>query len=63
MLVTSGRYDEMTAALVEPVVAGIKGAGHVVFHDSSHPAMAEEPDRYRAVLGFFLHRVEAGKHP
>ena len=34
MLVTSGRYDEMTAALVEPVVTGIKGAEHIVFQDS-----------------------------
>jgi hypothetical protein len=63
VLVTSGRYAEMIAGLVEPVAAGIKGTGHVVFHDSSHLAMAEEPDRYRAVLGFFLGRVEAGRHP
>jgi L-proline amide hydrolase len=62
VLVTSGRYDEMTAPLVEPLVAGIKGAEHVVFHDSAHLAMAEEPDRYREVLGSFVDRVEAGKH-
>jgi proline-specific peptidase len=60
VLVTSGRYDEMTAAVVGPLVAGIKGAQHVVFHDSSHMAMAEEPDRYREVLGSFLERVEVG---
>jgi proline-specific peptidase len=61
VLVTSGRYDEMTPALVEPLVAGIKDAGHVVFQESSHLAMAEEPDRYRQVLGSFLDQVEAAK--
>ncbi len=63
VLVTSGRYDEMTAAVVEPLLTGIKGAEHIVFHDSSHLAMAEEPDRYREALGSFLGRVEAGGHP
>jgi pimeloyl-ACP methyl ester carboxylesterase len=62
VLVTSARYDEMTAALVEPLVSMIKGAEHVVFPNSSHLAMAEEPDRYRHVLGSFLDQVEAGKH-
>jgi proline-specific peptidase len=62
VLVTSGQYDEMTPTLVEPLVAGIKGAGHVAFHESSHLAMAEEPDRYRQVLGAFLDQVEAGEH-
>jgi len=62
VLVTSGRYDEMTPALVEPLVAAIKGAEHVVFQESSHLAMAEEPDRYRQVLSSFLDQVEAGKH-
>jgi proline-specific peptidase len=59
VLVTSGRYDEMTPALVEPLASGIKGAEHVVFDDSAHLAMAEEPDRYREVLGTFLDRVDA----
>jgi pimeloyl-ACP methyl ester carboxylesterase len=63
VLVTSGRYDEMTPALVAPLVAGIKCAEHVVFQDSSHLAMAEQPDRYREVLGSFLDRVETGQHP
>ena len=61
VLVTSGGYDEMTPVLVEPLVAGISGAEHAVFRDSAHLAMAEEPDRYRQVLGSFLDRVEAGK--
>jgi len=62
VLVTSGRYDEMTAPLVEPLVAGIKGAEHVILHNSAHPATVEEPDRYREVLSSFFDRVEAGRH-
>jgi proline-specific peptidase len=59
VLVTSGRYDEMTPALVEPLVDGIGGAESVVFEESAHIAMVEEPDRYREVLESFLGRVEA----
>ena len=59
VLVTSGRYDEMTPALVQPLVDGIRGAESVVFEQSAHFAMAEEPDRYREVLDSFLGRVEA----
>jgi proline-specific peptidase len=58
-LITSGRYDEMTPALIEPLVSGISGAEHAVFADSAHLAMAEEPTRYREVLESFLHRVDA----
>jgi pimeloyl-ACP methyl ester carboxylesterase len=59
VLVTSGGHDEMTPALVRPLVDGIPGAEHVVFEDSAHIAMAEEPDRFREVLESFLGRVEA----
>jgi proline-specific peptidase len=59
VLVTSGRYDEMTPALVQPLVDGIRGAESVVFEHSAHLAMAEEPDPYRQVLESFLGRVEA----
>ena len=58
-LVTSGRYDEMTDAVVSPLVAGIRGAQWVVFENSAHFAPVEEPDRYRDVLTTFLDRVEA----
>lgn len=60
VLVTSGRYDEMTPALVQPLVAGIRGAESVVFDKSAHFATAEEPNRYREVLDSFLGEVEAG---
>ena len=47
----------MTSALVRPLVEGIKGAEYVMFQNSSHVAMVEEPERYREVLGTFLSRV------
>jgi proline-specific peptidase len=59
VLVTSGRHDEMTPALVEPLVGGIRGAEWVVFENSAHFAMVEEPDRFREMLDAFLGRVEA----
>jgi proline-specific peptidase len=59
VLVTSGGHDEMTPALVRPMVEAIRGAESVVFEDSAHFAMAEEPDRYREVLESFLGRVDA----
>jgi proline-specific peptidase len=59
VLISSGRYDEMTPALVQPLVSGINGAEHVLFEESAHMAMVEEPERYREVLNSFLRRVEA----
>jgi pimeloyl-ACP methyl ester carboxylesterase len=60
VLVTSGRYDEMTPALVDPLVTGIPGAEHVVFEQSAHLAMVEEPDHYRRIVEAFLVRAEQG---
>jgi pimeloyl-ACP methyl ester carboxylesterase len=57
-LVTSGRYDECTPKLVEPLVQGIRGAEWVLFEDSAHMAYLEEPERYLEVVGGFLDRVE-----
>ena len=59
--ITSGRHDEMTPALIQPLVEGITGAESVVFEHSAHLAMAEEPERYRRVVESFLSRVEASK--
>jgi len=61
VLVTSGRHDEMTPALVGPLVDGIKESEWVLFEDSAHLAMVEEPDRYRQVLQSWLGRVEAAR--
>ncbi|MGP3982081.1 proline iminopeptidase-family hydrolase [Streptomyces sp. KR80] len=60
VLVTSGRYDEMTPALVQQLVDGIRGAEWVLFEHSAHVAMIEERDAYRQVLVSFLDRVDAG---
>jgi proline-specific peptidase len=61
VLVTSGRHDEMTSALIKPLIEGISGAESVVFEDSAHLAMAEEPERYRRVVESFLSGVEASQ--
>ena len=57
-LVTSGRHDECTPALVEPLHAGIAGSDWVLFEESAHMAYLEEPERYLEVVGGFLDRVE-----
>ena len=62
VFVTSGRYDEVTPALIGPLVDGIANAESIVFENSAHFAMVEEPDRYREVLESFLSRVEAAAH-
>jgi pimeloyl-ACP methyl ester carboxylesterase len=58
-LITSGRHDECTPALVEPLATGIRGAEWVLFEESAHMPYLEEPDRYLEVVGGFLERVEA----
>lgn len=58
VLVISGRHDEMTPALIKPLVEGIPGAESVVVEGSADLAMAEEPERYRRVVESFLARVE-----
>jgi pimeloyl-ACP methyl ester carboxylesterase len=59
VLVTSGRYDEMTPTLIRPLVEGIRGAKSVVFENSAHLAMVEEPERFRDVIETFLLHAEA----
>ncbi|WP_225800780.1 proline iminopeptidase-family hydrolase [Streptomyces sp. NK15101] len=54
VLVTSGRHDVATPALVRPLAEGIRGAEWVVFEESAHIPSAEEPGRYRRVLADFL---------
>src|SRR5438132_12027404 len=57
-LITSGRHDECTPALVEPLHQGIVGSEWVIFENSAHMAYLEEPARYLQVVGEFLERVE-----
>ena len=57
-LITSGRHDECTPALVEPLHEGIRGSEWVLLEDSSHTPYLEEPERYLATVESFLARVE-----
>jgi pimeloyl-ACP methyl ester carboxylesterase len=57
-LITSGRFDECTPALVEPLRSGIRGAEWVLFEESSHTSLLEETERYLQVVGGFLDRIE-----
>ncbi|WP_175439141.1 proline iminopeptidase-family hydrolase [Streptomyces vilmorinianum] len=60
VLLTSGRYDATTPAVVRPIAEGIPDAEWVLFEGSAHIPSIEEPERYREVLESFLARVEAG---
>ena len=57
-LITSGRHDECTPTLVEPLHRGIAGSDWVIFEESAHMSYLEEPERYLQVVGYFLDRVE-----
>lgn len=59
VLVTSGRYDVCTPAVVRPVAEGIPGAEWVLFEKSAHLASIEEPEHYRQVVTGFLSEIEA----
>jgi proline-specific peptidase len=59
-LITSGRHDECTPELVEPLVRGIPGAEWVLFEESAHMPYQEERERYLEVVGSFLARLEEG---
>jgi proline-specific peptidase len=57
-LITSGRHDECTPALVEPLHQGIAGSEWVLFEGSAHMPYLEERERYLEVVGGFLEGVE-----
>jgi proline-specific peptidase len=58
MLVTCGRHDEVTPAVNEAVHQAIEGSEFIIFEESAHLPWIDEPDRYLAVVGDFLDRVE-----
>ncbi|MGQ0796641.1 MAG: proline iminopeptidase-family hydrolase [Methanobacteriota archaeon] len=58
-LVTSGRHDEATPAIMETLHRGVAGSEWVLFENSAHLAHVEETRRYLQVLGGFLDRVES----
>ena len=59
-LITSGRHDECTPALIEPLHEGIRGSEWVLFESSAHMPYLEEPELYLEIVGGFLDRVEGG---
>lgn len=60
-LITSGRHDEATAPQMQLLLDRIASSEWVLFEHSAHAALAEEPERYRAVLEDFLRRVEQSR--
>lgn len=59
VLVTSGRFDEMTPELIRPLVAGLPDATWTLFEESAHMAHIEEQDAYLAAVAAHLERCEA----
>jgi proline iminopeptidase len=57
-LIMSGRYDEATPALAAELKAGIPGSESIIFENSAHMSMVEEPAAYQRTLRDFLHRAE-----
>jgi L-proline amide hydrolase len=57
-LLTSGRYDEATPALQEPLRDGIPNCEWVLFEESSHMPFVEERERYMQVVGDWLARYD-----
>jgi proline iminopeptidase len=53
-LVTCGRYDEITPACSETIVARVKGARMVVFEQSGHVPHLDEPELYAETIDGFL---------
>jgi L-proline amide hydrolase len=58
-LILSGRHDEATPVVVEPLHAGITGSEWVVLENSSHSSHVEEKDLTHRLVAEFLARVEA----
>src|SRR5262249_8829591 len=58
-LVVHGAYDMCTPPIAKTLVDGIPGAEYALMEHSAHAPVLEEPERYRAVVGDFLDRVEA----
>jgi proline-specific peptidase len=57
-LVLCGRYDEATPHQAEAIATGIPNAQLVVFEESAHMSLVEEPERYVAVVRDFLADIE-----
>ncbi|MGN6242961.1 MAG: hypothetical protein ACTHLH_06985 [Solirubrobacterales bacterium] len=55
-LLLSGRHDEATPALQEPLKAGIERTEQQIFEESSHLPMWEEREAYAAAVSAWLAR-------
>jgi proline iminopeptidase len=62
-LFTVGRFDPATPAAAAYYQSLVPGAELVVFEQSAHLTMHDEPDHYNAVLRAFLRRVENQRKP
>ena len=58
-LITCGRYDEITPACSETILAGLPDARMEVFEHSAHVAHLEEGERFAEVVERFLREVES----
>jgi pimeloyl-ACP methyl ester carboxylesterase len=58
-LFTVGRYDSSTPAVARYYQSLIPGSEVVVFEESAHLTMHDEPERYNEVLRAFLRKVDA----
>jgi L-proline amide hydrolase len=59
VLLVSGEHDEVRPHLTATMHERLRRGERVVFEDSSHMPHVEEPERFLAVVGEFLERVEA----
>ena len=57
-LFTCGRYDEATPAATQYYQSHVAGSRMVIFENSAHLTMEDEPDAYVKVVRDFLHEVE-----
>jgi proline iminopeptidase len=58
-LITCGRYDEVTPNVAKLIHDNIENSKLVIFENSSHLAMWEEPDLYLKTVEDFMKKVEA----
>ncbi len=59
VLFTAGRYDEARPETVAHFQGLVPGSKLVVFENSGHLTMQDEPDEYNRVVGAFLNELDA----
>lgn len=59
VLLTSGKFDEVTPATAEYYQSLIPGAKLRIFENSAHLTMQDEPEAYVQAVRDFLHDVES----